>query len=244
MNNVSAPYYWGSLAVGCTAAVMLNVVIVPRLLAETPAAQVSSHAANNEAKPAPSTPTPASAASTTARAPSASPTSAASADAAEPGTTAQAQAVEAPVAPPGQQTAQSPTPDIEAAPASPPEAATRAVERTEERAEAPPAPLPTILFASGSAALDRRAEARLDEVAEVLASRPETRIMLLGHTDRTGTWEVNQALSEQRAEAVRDALQERGIKKRRMTVRGLGHSEQLGNNPNASRNRRVEIFWR
>jgi outer membrane protein OmpA-like peptidoglycan-associated protein len=85
----------------------------------------------------------------------------------------------------------------------------------------------------------------LDEFARNLD--PAMRVRVIGHTDSTGSDSVNQPLSVDRAEAVRDYIAARGVASTRVTVEGHGSREPVAdNNSNAGRamNRRVEIFLR
>lgn len=70
------------------------------------------------------------------------------------------------------------------------------------------------------------------------------RLSVNGHTDNTGTAPRNQALSERRAQAVVEALVERGVAAGRLTARGFGRNEPVDSNETAqgrSANRRVEL---
>jgi outer membrane protein OmpA-like peptidoglycan-associated protein len=102
-----------------------------------------------------------------------------------------------------------------------------------------------ILFAYGSVKIDRRARARLADLAEKL-KRPEQagRMFLIGgHTDARGSVEYNQRLSERRAEAVKRLLVEQfKLPPANLSVIGYGKT-QLKNtaDPFAGENRRVEI---
>jgi len=83
----------------------------------------------------------------------------------------------------------------------------------------------------------------LDEFARNLD--PTMRVRVIGHTDSTGTDAVNQPLSVDRAEAVRDYIAARGVASTRVSVEGHGSREPVADNSsNAGRamNRRVEIF--
>lgn len=66
--------------------------------------------------------------------------------------------------------------------------------------------LDDLVFESGAAALGLEDFASLAALADYLATRPEARIVLVGHTDATGSLDANIALSRQRAEAVRARL--------------------------------------
>jgi outer membrane protein OmpA-like peptidoglycan-associated protein len=94
-----------------------------------------------------------------------------------------------------------------------------------------------------------RAESRpvLDDVAKALASHPDWRLAIEGHTDSTGTPAHNQKLSEARAAAVRDYLTAHGVAASRLTSAGFGASQPVADNATElgrARNRRVEIVRR
>ena len=68
------------------------------------------------------------------------------------------------------------------------------------------------------------------------------RVMITGHTDKAGSLEVNCRLSQQRAEAVADYLNSRGVERRRLEAFGRGSDSPLpGVSAFDPRNRRVEI---
>jgi len=100
-------------------------------------------------------------------------------------------------------------------------------------------------FASGSATLPPRQLPTLDRTAALLEARPELSARIQGHTDSRGSAEINQRLSQERAEAVRQALIERGIEPERLAALGAGSAEPIADNatPQGRReNRRVEIY--
>ncbi len=99
-------------------------------------------------------------------------------------------------------------------------------------------------FRSGSAALTARGEAAVDQLGAVLKDNPNARIRLEGYTDDTGSPEVNKALSEERANTVRDALVKEGIAANRVETSGLGAEDPVATNDTATgraKNRRVEV---
>ncbi len=95
------------------------------------------------------------------------------------------------------------------------------------------------LFNFDSAALKPGAYAELDRVAKVLTQYPQTRIRVEGYTDSTGPAEYNMKLSKRRAEAVANALIQRGVDPARITTIGFGETQSISSDPAA--NRRVEI---
>ncbi|MFW6050497.1 MAG: OmpA family protein [Myxococcota bacterium] len=84
----------------------------------------------------------------------------------------------------------------------------------------------------------------LDTVTQVLNDYPEIRIEVQGHTDSRGSDRYNQRLSEQRANAVRQYLIEKGIEASRLVSKGYGESQPIESNRTAAgraANRRVEF---
>ena len=82
------------------------------------------------------------------------------------------------------------------------------------------------------------------QLRAALASDPGLRIRLIGHTDNTGTPQVNAFLSLRRAEAVRNWLAGQGVATNRLTVEGRGPDEPIAdNNSDTGRalNRRVMV---
>jgi outer membrane protein OmpA-like peptidoglycan-associated protein len=143
-------------------------------------------------------------------------------------------------------------PATQTAPVAPPPAtATARPVPPPPRETTAPAELPavslTVTFASGSARLTPQAEQTLDTLGRALAS-PELapfRFRIEGHTDTTGPRALNQALSEERAAAVRDYLIRRhGISPQRLVAVGFGEDQLLVPTPDETpeaRNRRVQV---
>lgn len=104
-----------------------------------------------------------------------------------------------------------------------------------------------IVFATGSAALTSQSQALVASLARALQTAPLTtaRFRIEGHTDTVGGMAMNQALSERRAEAVRDVLVSRyGIDPSRLETRGFGETQLLVPTPDGRaeiRNRRVQV---
>jgi outer membrane protein OmpA-like peptidoglycan-associated protein len=87
-----------------------------------------------------------------------------------------------------------------------------------------------LLFASGSAAIRPESTPTLDAVLELLEDHPDVSLLIEGHTDSEGDDTSNQALSEQRAEAVRRHLAEHGIDAARLESVGHGESQPVADN--------------
>jgi outer membrane protein OmpA-like peptidoglycan-associated protein len=101
-----------------------------------------------------------------------------------------------------------------------------------------------VLFEVGGNQLSAQAQSRLDTVAQALAAYPDRNIVVEGHTDDRGSDATNQQLSQQRADAVRQYLESRGVSPDRIRSLGRGESNPMASNDSAegrANNRRVEI---
>lgn len=99
-------------------------------------------------------------------------------------------------------------------------------------------------FDTARATLRPESGAALDQAALLMRQQPQLRLLIVGHTDNTGSSSTNQALSQQRAQSVRDALVGRGIAASRLTAAGAGSSAPVADNATDSGralNRRVEL---
>jgi OmpA-OmpF porin, OOP family len=94
----------------------------------------------------------------------------------------------------------------------------------------------TINFQSGSAYLAAESTAIIDELAKALQPCAGTSVEVQGHTDLTGSSEVNQTLSQARAEAVAKALTDKGVPAERLTAKGFGSSQPVENARTAAAN--------
>ena len=104
--------------------------------------------------------------------------------------------------------------------------------------------LKNVYFGFDSAVLLATAKSQLDVSASMLKRNPEVTVEIAGYADARGPESYNLKLSEQRAEAVRDYLAQKGIDASRMTVRGYGESQPTASNDTAAgqaKNRRVEV---
>jgi outer membrane protein OmpA-like peptidoglycan-associated protein len=100
-------------------------------------------------------------------------------------------------------------------------------------------------FAVGQASLRPEARAHLSRVVEFVKSAGSSKVLIEGHTDDRGSDNLNQALSQRRAEAVRAALVEEGVEPGRLNAIGRGEDQPIADNASAegrARNRRVEII--
>jgi outer membrane protein OmpA-like peptidoglycan-associated protein len=102
-----------------------------------------------------------------------------------------------------------------------------------------------VLFASGSATLRPEAREKLARFSGIVLAYPDLRLQSEGHTDNVGSLEMNQKLSEDRAEAVREYLISQGVPSDSVTARGMNFADPVADNDTAagrSKNRRVEII--
>ena len=100
----------------------------------------------------------------------------------------------------------------------------------------------TFRFEEGSARIDRASLTLVDEVAQALSPCLGAIIGITGHTDSSGSEEINLSLSRERAEAVRDALLARGIPAEGLEAEGMGSSAPVeGLAPTDPANRRIEF---
>ena len=102
-----------------------------------------------------------------------------------------------------------------------------------------------IYFDFNSATIKPDSEAVLKQISDILHKNPSWKLSISGHTDNIGDAAFNQALSERRAAAVKDALVTRyGISADRLTTKGYGASSPIETNSTLegrARNRRVEL---
>lgn len=102
-------------------------------------------------------------------------------------------------------------------------------------------------FGTGKSNVTSGSRDTLDGVIDVLRKNPDLKLEVQGHTDSQGSAANNMALSEKRANAVRDYLVENGIPADQLTAHGYGEDNPVADNGTASgraMNRRVEISTR
>ena len=102
-----------------------------------------------------------------------------------------------------------------------------------------------ILFPLNGIQLSDASRKELKEFAQKMSDLQDTDITIYGHTDNTGTAEVNERISRQRAEAVQSYLQSCGIASGRLSSQGLSYTDPVADNATAegrAQNRHVEIY--
>jgi len=101
-----------------------------------------------------------------------------------------------------------------------------------------------ILFDVDKTILKPSAQNSLTQLAVSLQNNPQTNIMIIGHTDSTGTAAHNMDLSIRRATAVKSFITQQGVDASRLSTQGKGETEPIAPNSTAAgraQNRRVEI---
>ncbi|MEO8569216.1 MAG: OmpA family protein [Ginsengibacter sp.] len=104
-----------------------------------------------------------------------------------------------------------------------------------------------IFFATGSAKLLAKSFKSLKDVAQIMTDNPSYKIDVDGHTDNTGSNELNQKLSDSRANSVKQYLVENGVDESRIVATGYGEDKPIEDNKTAAgraKNRRVEMRLR
>ncbi len=102
-----------------------------------------------------------------------------------------------------------------------------------------------ILFPTGKYTLNPQAQQDLSQFAVSLKQNPLTDVQIIGFTDNTGSFAVNQKLSAERADAVLTYLVNSGVSPTRLTAKGVPMADYVASNETAAgraQNRRVEIY--
>ncbi len=102
-----------------------------------------------------------------------------------------------------------------------------------------------VFFRVNQATLSADGQRNVRKLADYLNQYPESKVLIEGHTDSTGSNSLNQALSERRADAVRTALMAMNVAGDRVPILGLASAYPAAtNDTSAGRqlNRRVEII--
>ena len=101
-----------------------------------------------------------------------------------------------------------------------------------------------VLFDFGKYDLRPEAREKLAKLSGIILGHPGLELAVEGHTDNVGSEELNQKLSENRAETVRAYLIQQGLAEASVTSRGFGETSPVADNSTSEgrqRNRRVEI---
>ncbi len=102
-------------------------------------------------------------------------------------------------------------------------------------------------FAFDSATLTSEAKSILDNAAQIINARSDTRFAIEGHTDSSGPDNYNQSLSERRANSVLNYLVSKGVSASSLSAVGKGESSPVTSNDTRegrAKNRRVDVLAR
>jgi outer membrane protein OmpA-like peptidoglycan-associated protein len=112
----------------------------------------------------------------------------------------------------------------------------------------PPGPVTFVLYFLGNSdEFTPESKLEIQKIFPEIARHPAPEVVVVGHTDRQGSVEYNDALSLRRAERARQNLVQLGIARDSIQVAGRGEREPLVPTPDdvpEPRNRRVEITVR
>ena len=100
------------------------------------------------------------------------------------------------------------------------------------------------LFATGKSELKSGATVNLDRLTAFMNEYPQRTASIEGYTDSMGSYEMNQSLSQRRADAVKGYLVGRGVSSTRLSASGRGENSPVADNESAAgrqQNRRVEV---
>jgi outer membrane protein OmpA-like peptidoglycan-associated protein len=101
-----------------------------------------------------------------------------------------------------------------------------------------------IHFATAQATIQPDSEQTLGEIVKLMMASPELKLRIEGYTDNVGQAASNQTLSEKRAQAVVAWLAGHGIAAARLSAKGFGQTNPVGDNSTEegrAKNRRVEL---
>jgi OOP family OmpA-OmpF porin len=102
----------------------------------------------------------------------------------------------------------------------------------------------TILFDIGKSSIKAQSAEVLGDIITILKEYPTAKFTVEGHTDSVGSDNLNQRLSDARANSVKEYLVENGIDEFRLSSLGYGEAKPIDSNKTRAgraNNRRVEI---
>ena len=101
-----------------------------------------------------------------------------------------------------------------------------------------------IEFETGKATIKKKSYPLLNQIAAIFIENKDYIVEIQGHTDNTGSYELNKELSDKRANSVRDYLIGQGVDFQRLTAVGYGPDVPIADNKTKAgraKNRRVEF---
>ena len=103
----------------------------------------------------------------------------------------------------------------------------------------------SIQFETGSSVIKPESYSTLEEITQEISTSDGLKVVIEGHTDNSGSDNINIPLSESRAQAVIDYLISKKLDKDRFTAKGYGSTKPIADNNTSSgkaKNRRVQIL--
>jgi OmpA-OmpF porin, OOP family len=100
-------------------------------------------------------------------------------------------------------------------------------------------------FETGSARIDSNSQEQIENIAKILKAYPQVSIKIGGYTDNVGQPASNLKLSQSRAVAVKEALQNQGIDASRLAAEGYGEQHPVADNTTEegrAQNRRIDVL--
>jgi outer membrane protein OmpA-like peptidoglycan-associated protein len=104
-----------------------------------------------------------------------------------------------------------------------------------------------VMFRTGSAEVSPEFAATLASVGNTVREYCGLTATIVGHTDNVGSADLNQRLSNERANAVVNYLARQGVRNDRLRAEGRGMNEPIASNASEggrAQNRRVEVYVR
>jgi outer membrane protein OmpA-like peptidoglycan-associated protein len=101
-----------------------------------------------------------------------------------------------------------------------------------------------VLFDTGSSTLRAAAREKLAKISGIVLAHPGLSLQVEGYTDSVGGDQMNQQLSERRADSVRDFLIAQGVAGSGISAKGFGKADPVATNDTAEgrqKNRRVQL---
>jgi outer membrane protein OmpA-like peptidoglycan-associated protein len=101
-----------------------------------------------------------------------------------------------------------------------------------------------VLFDTGKYTLKQGTQISLAKVAGILEAYPGLKVQVEGYTDSVGSDQLNQTLSENRANAVMNFLVSQGVSQANISAQGYGKADPVADNSTAAgraQNRRVQL---
>lgn len=101
-----------------------------------------------------------------------------------------------------------------------------------------------LTFETNSARITAKARPNVDDLIQIMQAYPSLNVRIEGNTDSTGPEDVNDPLSAERAQAVKDELVKAGIQSSRVATRELGERKPVASNQTEAgreKNRRIDV---